>query len=206
MNNDDYIIAHVEDEEVVRRSTARWLRDISKKRLMNPKSNPSDTLAGQKMRNSELREALKGFHAALRGVEATQGRERALMSLENGYRGFATAARFRADLEDRAAKKVALPQLIMLDLKLDDEDDDNHDDDDEISIATSLIEYVRKHANPGINCIPIVILSNSDSSEEINLTISLGANAYAVKGNMEELRFNILAIVSFWIGANKSVA
>ena len=139
----------------------------------------------------------------MRGIEAVEGRQGALVTLKDGYFGFETAAEFKSDLADRLNRGGTPPRLIILDLKLENDEEDVHEQYEEIGAATKLIEDVRNHTNAAVRGIPIVVLSNSNVTSDIEISISLGANAFATKGNINELRYSILSIVSFWIGANK---
>ena len=196
--DDAYLIAHVEDEEVVRRSASRWIGEIGKKRLVNPRSDPEDVTAGQQLRNSELRSSVQGYHAVLRGVEAVAGRMGNFVTLRDAYRGFESASDFREDLIYRSANSLPFPKVVILDLFL------NEDEDEDNDTAFNLLNFIRSHNDLCIRNIPVVVLSNSDSKDDIDEVMKLGANAYTVKGNREELRLSILSIASFWLGSNRA--
>ncbi len=91
------------------------------------------------------------------------------------------------DYSDRS--KHPLPILIILDLKM-----------PKVS-GLDVIEYVKKQ--PLIKRIPIIVLTSSKDTSDINSAYDLGVNSYLVKPVKFEDLVNIMVnMASFWISSN----
>ena len=79
-----------------------------------------------------------------------------------------------------------LPCLLLLDLKL-----------PRIS-GFEVLEWVRAH--PVFRTLPVVVLTGSHDSEDIERAYQLGANSYLLKPfKMEELRAVVKSINAYWV-------
>lgn len=84
----------------------------------------------------------------------------------------------------------SLPDLMLLDLKL-----------PRVS-GLEVLERCRKDAR--LRTIPIVVLTSSQSNEDIARAYALGANSYLVKPiDAAEQKAMVKALIAYWLGLNK---
>src|SRR3989442_13949530 len=84
-----------------------------------------------------------------------------------------------------------LPTLLLLDLKMPLED------------GFGVLSWMR--SEPGLKRLPVVILSSSDESRDIERAYDLGANSYAVKpGGLEDLLEFLRRLEAWWLHVNRS--
>lgn len=90
-------------------------------------------------------------------------------------------------LRDRieAEEEEELPDLILLDLNMPRKDG-----------RTALGEIKN---DPDLRCIPVVILTTSDSESDISATYNLGANSYLMKpAGFSEFRDTMRVVTEYW--------
>ncbi|MEC4813589.1 MAG: response regulator [Scytonema sp. PMC 1069.18] len=86
--------------------------------------------------------------------------------------------------------RYPLPALILLDLKL------------PRRSGIEILEWLRQQ--PGIKRIPVVVLTSSQESLDIDLSYDLGVNSYLVKPvKFEMLAKMIAALDSYWLQLNE---
>jgi CheY-like chemotaxis protein len=84
-----------------------------------------------------------------------------------------------------------LPSLMLLDLKMPGLD------------GFDVLRWVR--SQPGLSALRIVVLTSSDSIEDVNLAYQLGANSFMVKPmDFEDVVATTQFIKSYWIDLSKS--
>ena len=118
--------------------------------------------------------------------------------------GMAGALRVARDGEEAVAylmgsaayadrKLHPLPSLVLLDLKL------------PRKSGLEVLEWRRGQA--GLERIPLIVLTSSQSDEDMRRAYELGANSYLVKPISSEAQLNMVkAIQAYWIALNKAPA
>jgi CheY-like chemotaxis protein len=87
-------------------------------------------------------------------------------------------------------EQFPLPSLVLLDLKL------------PRKSGIEVLEWIR--SQPGLKRIPVVMLTSSRQSVDINRAYDLGANAYLVKPvNFDALVEMMKTLDSFWLRVNE---
>jgi CheY-like chemotaxis protein len=87
-------------------------------------------------------------------------------------------------------ERFPLPSLILLDLKL------------PRKSGIEVLEWVR--SRPGLRRIPVVMLTSSKQTVDINRAYELGVNAYLVKPvNFDGLVDMVKTLDSFWLRLNE---
>lgn len=82
-----------------------------------------------------------------------------------------------------------LPSLVLLDLKL-----------PRLS-GFEVLEWIR--SQPGLRCLPIIVLTSSKAKRDITRAYELGANAYLIKpAAYNDLVSLVKTVADFWIFAN----
>lgn len=91
-----------------------------------------------------------------------------------------------------AAQDAALPNLILLDIKMPGMDG---------------FEVLKKVKNdPGTKEIPVVMLTTSNRPEDIELAYSLGANSYLTKPVVyKEVKEKISSLINYWQNMNETI-
>jgi two-component system, response regulator len=91
------------------------------------------------------------------------------------------------------------------------------DDDDDVFLIKSVLEDIQFNnnitylkngveikANPKLSKIPVVILTTSDTQQDIDQCYALGANSYITKpSSYEELYDAIDTLIKFWFGLSQ---
>ena len=79
------------------------------------------------------------------------------------------------------------PHLMLLDLKMPKVD------------GLQVLDHVK--SDPELRVIPVIVLTSSDRTEDINATYSSGGNSYVTKPtNSSGLREGLRNVASYWIG------
>jgi CheY-like chemotaxis protein len=93
------------------------------------------------------------------------------------------------EYDDRA--RYPLPSLILLDLKL------------PRKSGLEVLEWIRKH--PTLKLLPVVVLTSSSESRDVERAYALGVNSYLVKPvRFEDLLEMVKSIGMYWMILNKS--
>ena len=84
-----------------------------------------------------------------------------------------------------------LPALLLLDLKMPRKD------------GFEVIKWIR--AQPGLNTLPIVVLTSSENMRDVNTAYKLGANSFLVKPmEFEDFKAMTNFLSQYWLRLNKS--
>lgn len=101
------------------------------------------------------------------------------------------AVNYMAGAEAFAVREqFPIPSLVLLDLKL------------PRKSGIEVLEWIRR--NPGLRRVPVVMLTSSKQSVDINRAYDLGVNAYLVKPvNFDGLVDLVKSLDTFWLRANE---
>jgi CheY-like chemotaxis protein len=83
-----------------------------------------------------------------------------------------------------------MPLIVLLDLKL------------PRRLGFEVLEWIR--SQEGLRRLPVVVLTSSDQSQDVNKAYDLGANSYLVKpGTLEDLTKLTQLVNMYWVLCNK---
>lgn len=124
----------------------------------------------------------------LRRAFAKAGGRNTIVQLEDGD----AAVAYLGGTDDYADReRHPLPCLILLDLKL------------PRRSGFEVLEWMR--AQPGLKRLPVVVLTSSQQSQDINRAYDLGANSYLVKPvGFDTLLEMVRALNLYWLLFNKA--
>ncbi|HVM19080.1 MAG TPA: response regulator [Egibacteraceae bacterium] len=81
-------------------------------------------------------------------------------------------------------KDKALPHVIFLDLRM--------------PKVNGLEVLQRLKSHPELSCIPVVVLTSSDRTEDIDEAYRLGGNSYVTKPVAQDLRQGLRNVADYW--------
>lgn len=103
-----------------------------------------------------------------------------------------TAKGFWKNIKKRRKKNLSLPNLILLDLKLDGTDEQS---------GLKVLDMVK--SSPDLKQVPVIMLTTHTDSALVKLSYERGANGYVGKGGFGEFDGRFFELITHWVGTNK---